>query len=356
LNHFSDLDYDHRLGALSAAVSAIAFLAPALFITSPVRQIYLIPPRAFDRVLIFILLLGAATIAVSALYGFKIVSLGDIYDFRGELKRPLLLNYLIGIASNAMLPFAFGCFVIRRNYWRAAIAVVLLLMFYPVTLSKLTFFAPVLLLTIAILSSFFTARLTVVIALFVPMLAGAVFVCLFGKPALPLFDLINFRMVAVPSIALDIYNDFFSTHGLTYFCQIGFLKHVMACPYQEQLSLVMEKAYDLGTYNASLFATEGIASVGTLFAPIAVFACGLAIALANRLSAGLPPRLVLISGAVMPQVLLNVPLTTAALSHGAALLVLLWYLAPRSMFERQEAGLAAAHGGGQNGAAWAVSR
>jgi len=42
--------------------------------------------------------------------------------------------------------------------------------------------------------------------------------------------------------------------------------------------------------------------VGTLFASAVGVACGLVIALANRLARGLPPRLVLISGAVMPQV------------------------------------------------------
>ena len=100
----------------------------------------------------------------------------------------------------------------------------------------------------------------------------------------------------------------------------------------------MAKAYDLGNFNASLFATEGIASVGTLFAPVSVFLCGLVIALANRLSAGLPPSLVLISGAVIPQVALNVPLSTTLLSHGAAVLFLLWYLTPRAMFERGRTG------------------
>jgi hypothetical protein len=97
--------------------------------------------------------------------------------------------------------------------------------------------------------------------------------------------------------------------------------------------VVMAKTYGFGNTNASLFATEGTASVGTLLAPLPVFVCGLVIALANRLSADLPPRLVLISGSVVAQVLLNVPLTTTLLSHGAALLLLLWYLAPRTMFD-----------------------
>jgi hypothetical protein len=72
-----------------------------------------------------------------------------------------------------------------------------------------------------------------------------------------------------------------------------------------------------------------------LFAPVSIFVCGLVIALANRLSSGLPPRFILISSAVFPQVLLNVPLTTSLLTHGAAVLFLLWYITPRTMFEQK---------------------
>ena len=49
LNPFTDLQYDHRLTALSAAASAVAFLLPALFITAPIRQIHAMTPRSFDR-------------------------------------------------------------------------------------------------------------------------------------------------------------------------------------------------------------------------------------------------------------------------------------------------------------------
>jgi hypothetical protein len=98
----------------------------------------------------------------------------------------------------------------------------------------------------------------------------------------------------------------------------------------------MKHAYGtFGNLNASLFSTEGIASVGPLFAPIPIMVCGLVIGFANRLSAGLPPRFVLISGSVIPHILLNVPLTTTLLSHGAALLFLLWYLTPRAMLPLQ---------------------
>jgi hypothetical protein len=99
------------------------------------------------------------------------------------------------------------------------------------------------------------------------------------------------------------------------------------------LSVVMQRAYGFGNFNASPFATEGIASVGLFFAPVTTFLCGLVIALGNRLSADLPPRFILISGAILPQILLNVPLTTALLTHGTGILFLLWYITPRDIFK-----------------------
>jgi hypothetical protein len=96
----------------------------------------------------------------------------------------------------------------------------------------------------------------------------------------------------------------------------------------------MSKNYPLGNVNASLFATEGIASLGPKWAPLSIFACGLVVALGNRLSSGLPPKLILLSAGILTQVFLNVPLTTSLLSNGAAVLFLLWHVTPRHIFER----------------------
>ena len=112
------------------------------------------------------------------------------------------------------------------------------------------------------------------------------------------------------------------------------MKPFVDCPYNEQLAIVMAKAYQLGNMNASLFATEGIASVGLVLAPLAALACGLVISLANRLASGLPSKFILLSGGILPQVFLNVPLTTTLLTNGAAVLFLLWYVTPRAIFEQ----------------------
>ncbi len=339
LNHFSELIYNHRLSGFSAAVSAIAFLLPALFITSPVRQIYTLSLSALDRLLTLILLLSLATILLGASYNFKLVSIENIYTYRLELRFPTILNYAVGIISNALLPFAFACFAGRRDIWRASAALLLLLLFYPITLSKLALFTPFWLVAMLALSRYSSFKLSVTLSLLLPISAGILLVILFEQEVLPygvtipFFGLVNFRMIAIPSLAMDYYNNFFFTHPVTHFCQIRLLKPLLSCPYQQELASVIYDAFGIGgQFNASLFATEGIASVGAFLAPIAAFASGLVIAIGNRLSAGLQPQFILISGAVLAQALLNVPLTTVLLSHGAGILFILWYVTPRETF------------------------
>ena len=342
LGRMTDLIYDHRLAELSAAASAIAFLLPSLLVTSPVRQRYVLSVAAFDRLLIAIVLLGVATIVAGAAYNFQFVGIEHIYEHRETMARPKALGYAIGMTLSALLPFAFAGFMARMAYLRAGAVLLLLILFYPITFSKLALFTPAWLAAMLLLSKLVEARIAVVLSLLLPIAVGLLMIgplTANGVQSL-YFSVVNFRMVAIPSVAMDVYNDFFARHDLTYFCQISVLKPLMHCPYRD-LSITMESVYHLGAFNASLFATEGVASVGVWVAPVSALVCGVVIALGNRWSAGLPAGFILISGAVMPQVLLNVPLTTALLTHALGLLFLLWYVTPRAIFEPAPAALAA---------------
>jgi hypothetical protein len=343
LTKFSLLDYNHAPAAISATVSAVAFLLPALFITAPIRQWFVLSPTTLDRLMSLILILAAGMIAVGVFYNFRLVNVTDIYNFRFQLNFPGPLRYAIGIFDNALLPFVFAFCLARRSPWRAAAALLLMLSLYPITLTKGALFGPFWLLFLALLAGLFETRAAVVLSLLPAMALGLVLVLLqkFGALSDPhlreYFGIVNFRMIAMPAIALDLYNDFFAKHELTYFCQIGVLKQFMSCPYSDWLVIVMAKAYQFGYLNASLFATEGVASLGPKFAPLSVLVCGLIIAFANRLSAGLPATFVLLSGGMVARVLLDVPLATTLLSNGAALLFVLWYVTPREIFAREPA-------------------
>jgi len=333
LNCFSDLDYDHRTAALSAAASAIVFLIPALFVTAPLRQTDVLSERSFDLLLLAIFAISAMILAAAATYDFRLVGLRQIYVYREQLETPVVLRYLLGMTATVLLPFAFAGFVLRKRYWWCAAVIVALMFLYPISLSKSAFFTPFWLIGLLALSKIFESRAVVVISLLAPTLVGIVLVSVFHDMATQYFIYVNFRFMAIPAVGMDVYNDFFSRHDVTNFCQINLLKRLFDCPYREPLAIIMERTYDLGNFNTSLFATEGIASLGTKLAPISAFAGGLVIALANRLSAGLSARFVLLSAGVLPQVILNTPLTITLVTHGAVILGALWFVTPRTFFK-----------------------
>jgi hypothetical protein len=341
LVQFSRFGYDHTSASFSAFMSALAFLVPALFVKSAFKQRLALSERTLDILLYTVLVLSAATIAIGAYYNFQLVDLSEINALREKIQFPVPLRYAIGALSTVLLPFAFACFVARNRRWWAGMTLALLLLFYPVTLTKLTLAAPLWLLFLLLLSKLRDVRTAVILSLLVPAFVGVVLMGLFDARVLTqgwpveYFGTVNFRMLAVPAMALDYYNDFFATHPYTYFCQVNLLKRLVDCPYTDALWVLMADRYHLGNLNASLFATEGIASVGPALAPVSALACGLVMALGNRASANLPARFILLSCSILVQILVNVPLTIALITNGGALLFLLWYVTPRTIFDEK---------------------
>jgi hypothetical protein len=335
INTFSVLAYSHTAALISAAASIVLFLLPSLMIRAKSRT-FSLSRRAFERLPEAILCFAAAILIACAWNGFYLVGFDAMAQHRAELAQAhsRAVEYAIGNLNGALIPFAFACFLACKRWRMLAALCVVSLLYYPVTLIKASLFVTPFLILVAFLSRLFEARACVIISLLIPLAVGLSAVTGLDwdhvtESRLKIFLLLDFRLLAIPSISLEHYFAFFSDHPLTGFCQISFLKPFVACPYSEQLGVVFASEYHLGNMNASLFATEGVASVGPMFAPLAALGCGLVIALGNKVSAGLPPRFVLISGAIIPNILLNVPLSTTLLSNGLGLLMLLWFLTPR---------------------------
>src|SRR5581483_2463630 len=185
LVEFSVFPYEHFLPAVSATLSGLFFLLPALMTASPFPQTFTLSPRAFDRVLTSILFFGAAIIAIGAFSSFRLVGIDEIYNFRESIHFPAPLAYAIGTTSVVLLPFAFAGFVMRGARWNAAAALALMLLFYPVTLTKLTLFSLFWLLLLALLSRVAEIRIAVVLSLAGPIAIGVVLGMLYKAGALP---------------------------------------------------------------------------------------------------------------------------------------------------------------------------
>src|SRR4051812_33278558 len=90
LSCFTRYNYDHKLAGVSAAISMLLFLLPALLINAPIKQLYALPEQAFERLLRSILVLAVLTIGVASTYNFTIISVDHIYDLRAELSFPTI--------------------------------------------------------------------------------------------------------------------------------------------------------------------------------------------------------------------------------------------------------------------------
>jgi hypothetical protein len=259
------------------------------------------------------------------------VSIDAIYEYRDKLAHPKLLDYAIHNLIGALIPVSFAICMEQRR-WRLATALCALsLLLYPVTLTKTALLFAPWLVFMAALSKLFEARFAAVLSLSVPLAIGigAIFASGSGfLTPLVIMDMVDIRLYAIPAISLDHYYEFFSAHPLTHFCQINVLKGFYSCPYSEQLGIEMSRVYNIGTMNASLFATEGVASVGPVWAPLSALICGVAVAAGNIASRRLGARFVLVSGSVVAHTLLDVPLSTTLLTNGFGLLILLWFVIP----------------------------
>ena len=334
LSYFSLFPYDHAVARISSVASIVAFLIPALFLKADISRRCFMTAASFEWVVRAAFLFSAITLAVAASYGVKFSYLENASALRDTIVQPRVVAYAVGMVTGALLPFVFACYWFRREWLLAAAALALMVSFYAVTLSKLVLLVPLLMLFFCLLKEILDPRVIAMLSLIVPALVGIASIGVLGGRELGPFGLMNLRLMAIPSSALDHYNDFFSSHVVTHFCQISFIKGIFGCVYGEPLSVVMSKEYHLGNYNASLLATEGLASMGVYLAPIATFFCGLAIAVGNFLSCRLPPNFVMVTGAGLALVILNVPLSTALITNGGAMLFLLWWLTPPEYLSR----------------------
>ena len=339
LTYFTDNHYDVVLARWSALASLLMFLLPALFQTRALPSLLTLSRPVMDKVVLGLLGLALVVLVVSAAYGFALVGLAQSEALRGSFPRPTILNYVIGLVVSAVLPFVFAYFAWHRRYWLAGAAIVMIWAYYPVALNKTVLFGGLWLPYLFVVFRCFGPKRAAIVALLLPMVPGIIAYSLIvhgwlspdgtvGRAVLFMIGSINVRMYAFPMMAMDVYSDFFTAHPLTHFCQIGIMRAMVGCPYQFQLGAVMAETYHMGNFNGSLFATEGIASVGPLFAPLSALACGLIVSLGNSASARVPAPVLATSAGLAVQALLNTPLSVSLLSNGVLVLWLLWALTP----------------------------
>ena len=334
LSYFTPLSYDHVAARWSTVLSAASFFLTATVTFNRASKLPSLSIAQMDLLVKCLLGLVIILATYGAITGLHFVGPFESEFIRPELDHPLWMKYAISISLSSLIPFSFAWFTQRRAYWAAALCIVIALSFYPIDVSKTALIAPFWLIFVFVLARIAEPRLVTILSLLLPLLVGLA--ALLIDPSRPelVFRVINFRMLAIPSSGLDHYYHYFSSHPLTHFCQISLIGKLFSCAPPDQLGVLLAREYSLGNYNASLLATEGVASVGVYLAPLAAGLCGLLISFGNFSSAGIAPSFVLLSSSVLVVMIMNVPLSVAMASHGGIILFGLWLITPRAIDAR----------------------
>ncbi|HEY3656203.1 MAG TPA: hypothetical protein VGL34_14650 [Steroidobacteraceae bacterium] len=329
LSYFTEFEYDHDTARWSSVLALTTFLLCPLFQMWTVRRAFKISIETMDKALTGALVAAVMVLIADIQFGFTIVGMDEAQRLRASVQRPVFLNYVTNNFIHAVLPFAFAFFAQRGHWLKAGTCLIIVASFYPALLNKTVLFAPLWLIYIFLIFRAVAPKRAWVLCLLAPLLLGLILNTAgesTGK--LSVFYLINERFFAIPSIALDRYAHFFTSNPHTYFCQINVVRWLTGCPYSKELGSIFADHYRLGNLNASLFATEGAASVGFSWTPIVTLVCGAVLSIGNSVSRHLSPTFVATSSAIAVQALMNVPLSIALLTDGVGTLFILWYLCP----------------------------
>ena len=347
---------------LSSPIFLINYVAPSIFwgvyfclfvsylmmaistrlLLKPIRSPF--TEKNYVLLLIATLLLFGTVFAVGMVQNFHVVDFAHLYEVRysdTEFSAPLVQRF------TDMYIFSFGGFFIGlcllyRKFFLAMMFLLVYVICYGLVQYKTAILAPLwfiyLYLAFRLFRNVSTARFYLVLT--APFWIGVALYFLFPQGRTldgnnvaiwGYLNLVIFRQYAVSANALGIYYNFFQTHTHTFWSQITGVDFFLHYPYGDHtIAIEMQRRYELGNYNASFLATEGIASDGYEAIPFASAALAFAFVLLNTATRGIPPRILVIM-MVMPCLMLNErPLSTSLLTGG--IIFLIFYLAwlPRS--------------------------
>lgn len=255
----------------------------------------------------------------------------DVYDLRAEARMfevPTFLGYLATIADNA-LPVLLA-FYLRRRWLLVAAAVSVVILFnFGISGTK-----QVLFLLVFALASIFVRENAQLNRKILAALAIVVVLCVVEKQMLDTIfvgTLSIYRVFFIPAQLHWVHYEFFQTNELLYLTQSA-LRFFFESPYKENIQFLLGEYY-IGHFSAR--ANNGLFSDGymnfgapsVLFYPIITV---VVLKLMEGAARGLSSNVRLMLTITLSFVMLNLPLPTALLSAGMAVMVVLLATLPRA--------------------------
>lgn len=292
-------------------------------------------PRRLSMILFFLTMASMAILVVNYHQHMRLVSFEDVYDLRfetNEIVQSTFEGYLLSWLSYCFLPFYFTRGVLQKSFADIGLSVFGCILIYMATGSKAAILMPVIIFSLYLLigsGKNFMLRLLIVMAIAVFLAVELIpneGVLMWGKSILML------RILGTGGWSIVTYYDYFSTNGFTYYTHIGPINALInAYPYGEYslgqtIGLHYSGSAD-ANFNANFWASDGFAALGILGIPVVTVFMSLMLYVLNRVASAYSTRFVALWLTGFWLAILNVPLTTALLSGGGGLVMLLLWSA-----------------------------
>lgn len=288
--------------------------------------------------------MAAMTLSVIVAYRghFQLVSFADVYAlrFENEALGGGLVGYVVMWLMYCFLPLGMARGLVYRDWPNLLISLAGALLIYMATGAKVSALAPLIAAAVYLLllgrGSFLRNLMLAASAGLICVLVVVPDEGVSGFIKALLFQ----RAVGTPGWTVSVYYKYFADHGYTYYSHIGLVNMLTDSysygPYSLGQLLGIEVAGNtLANFNASFWATDGVAALGVVGAYIVTIPVAAYTYLLNAAAKGVRTEVMAIWLTGFALGMLNLPLATTMFSGGGALILLIAALsrvrAPRAL-------------------------
>ncbi len=302
--------------------------------------------RGYKRLMWITVAIMIATFVYGMTQDFHLVSFAQLYETRyseevnGALVQRVATMYVFSFGSL----FLALALMFRRFLYIAAIMVGYVLC-YGMIYQKTALLAPLWLIYAYVCARFFVRDSTAkfYLALGAPFYLGVIWYLISPSTASAGANLIQyeymgtvlFRLYAVTANASGLYYTFFQNHPHTFWSHITGVNFFLRYPYGDHtVAVEMQRAYELGNYNASFLATDAIEAYGYEALPIVALFVAATFIFLNTASRGFSTRALAVLMVMPAFAVVNIPFATTLLTEGIAFLGLYMAWMPRAWLAR----------------------
>lgn len=285
--------------------------------------------------LVIMIFAGAALVLLVAtnFQIMRLVSFADVYDLRldaSDQESIGAVQYLSSWLSYCFLPFFIARGIISRHWASLAIGLTGCLLVYLSSGAKSVILMPLIMLVMWFVLK---ARKDFLSLLLSGSAAATILVLFLPDDSLLSWgkSVLLMRTFAVGGWTVSLYYEYFSANEYTYYSHIRFIDMItQGYPYGArslgQMIGIEYSGSDLANFNANFWASDGLAALGLWGIPVVTgILCGFLI-LVNRASSYFDSEFISLWMSGFWLALLNVPLSTAILSGGGGLIVILLWI------------------------------